>query len=283
MQQDFPSILQTFQFGFAQIALVATILITLMCGILSPVVVLKQRAYLGDTLSHLVFPGVVAGILLTKFTSLPFWFCILSGSIITALLGTYISEWILKKLKIPPDASAIICLTSFFAIGIIAISSNRGTRIDPESILFGDVLTLSWKDISVLSITLIFVAISIITLKKHWDAWLSDPEFAEIAGFKVKILEKLFPILMTLAILSGLFAVGGLMISALLTIPTIIYQPRSVFSPIVVLLSLIVGIIGVLLAFTFNWPVGPSIVVVGFTIILSKTFAILLQDKKGMS
>jgi ABC-type Mn2+/Zn2+ transport system permease subunit len=282
MLQGVPSIFQTFQFSFAQIALVATILITLMCGILSPVVVLKQRAYLGDTLSHLVFPGVIVGILLAKFTIFPFWACILIGATITALLGTFISEWILKTLKIPPDASAVICLTSFFAIGIIAISSNRETRIDPESILFGDVLTLAWRDIAVLAGTLIFVAVSILSLRKHWDAWLSDPEFAEIAGFKVKILEKLFPILMTFAILSGLFAVGGLMISALLTLPTIIYQPRSVFSPIVVLLSLIGGLLGILLAFSFNWPVGPSIVLVGFASILVKTLAVCLQEKKGI-
>ncbi|APJ04021.1 metal ABC transporter permease [Silvanigrella aquatica] len=282
MFQEMPAFFQIFQYSFAQIAVIATILITLMCGFLSPVVVLKQRAYMGDTLSHLVFPGVIAGILFSNYTDFPFWICILLGAIVTALLGTFISEWILKSLKIPPDASAVICLTSFFAMGIIAISSNRDTRLDPESILFGDVLTLSWRDVGILAGALIFVATAILSLKKHWDAWLSDPEFAEIAGFKVKTLEKLFPIMMTFAILSGLFAVGGLMISALLTLPTIIYQPRSVFSPIVVLLSLIGGLLGILLAFSFNWPVGPSIVIVGFVSILVKTLAVRLQEKKGI-
>jgi ABC-type Mn2+/Zn2+ transport system permease subunit len=281
MQQAIISAFQIFQFSFAQIALVAIILITLMCGFLSPVVVLKQRAYLGDTLSHLVFPGVIAGILLAKFTIFPFWSCILIGASFTALLGTFISEWILKTLKIPPDASAVICLTSFFAIGIITISSNSGTRIAPESILFGDVLTLNWLDIGVLGFSLALVATSILSLRNHWDAWLSDSEFAEIAGFKVKILEKLFPILITFAILSGLFAVGGLMISALLTLPTIIYQPRSVFSPIVVLLSLMGGLVGILFAFSFNWPVGPSIVLVGFASIIIKTFVVRLQVREG--
>jgi len=279
MLQEIFTFFEIFNFEFAQIALIATILITILCGTLSPVVVLKQRAYLGDTLSHLVFPGVVIGIVIAKLTLLPFWGCILIGSISTALLGTFLSEWILKTLKIPPDASAVICLTSFFAIGVIAISNAKDTRIDPESILFGDVLTLSWLDIWVLVITVITVLISIISLRKHWDAWLSDPEFAEIAGFKVKLLEKLFPILMTAAILSGLFAVGGLMISSLLTLPTIIYQPRSVFSPIVVLLSFIGGILGFLLAFSFNWPVGPSIVLLGFFSIIVKTLSIQIQEK----
>ncbi|WGL60166.1 metal ABC transporter permease [Pigmentibacter sp. JX0631] len=279
MLQEFLSFFQIFNFEFAQIAFIAIILITIMCGTLSPVVVLKQRAYLGDTLSHLVFPGVIVGIVVAKLTLLPFWGCILIGSIATALIGTFLAEWILKTLKIPPDASAVICLTSFFAMGIIAISNAKDTRIDPESILFGDVLTLSWLDVLVLAITLVCVLISIIFLRKHWDAWLSDPEFAEIAGFKVKLLEKLFPVLMTAAILSGLFAVGGLMISSLLTLPTIIYQPRSVFSPIVVLLSLIGGILGFLLAFSFNWPVGPSIVILGFFSIIVKTLSVQIREK----
>ncbi|MGY3804847.1 metal ABC transporter permease [Pigmentibacter ruber] len=279
MLQEFLSFFQIFNFEFAQIAFIAIILITIMCGTLSPVVVLKQRAYLGDTLSHLVFPGVIIGIVLAKITLLPFWGCILIGSIATALIGTFLSEWILKTLKIPPDASAVICLTSFFAMGVIAISNAKDTRIDPESILFGDVLTLTWLDVFVLAITLGFVLISIIILRKHWDAWLSDPEFAEIAGFKVKLLEKLFPVLMTAAILSGLFAVGGLMISSLLTLPTIIYQPKSVFSPIVVLLSFIGGILGFLLAFSFNWPVGPSIVLLGFFSIIVKTLSVQIREK----
>lgn len=279
MLTEILSFFQIFNFEFAQIALIATILITLMCGTLSPVVVLKQRAYLGDTLSHLVFPGVIIGIVVAKMTLWPFWACILCGSVATALFGTFLSEWILKTLKIPPDASAVICLTAFFAMGIIAISTTKDTRIDPESILFGDVLTLSWFDVGVLAVTLTVVLIAIISLRKHWDAWLSDPEFAEIAGFKVKLLERLFPILMTAAILSGLFAVGGLMISSLLTLPTIIYQPRSVFSPAVVLLSFIGGILGFLLAFSFNWPVGPSIVLLGFFSIIVKTLSIQIQEK----
>lgn len=274
------SIWSNFEFNFVNTALIATIFITLMCGFLSPVVVLKQRSYLGDTLSHLVFPGVILGIILTRFTNLPFWLCVFSGASLTAFIGAFISEWILKTLKIPPDASAVICLTAFFAMGVIGISSNKDMRISPESILFGDVLTLSKLDLLVLAIAFITSATAILLLRKHWDAWLSDPEFAEIAGFKVKLLEKLFPFLITFAILSGLFAVGGLMISALLTLPTIIYQPKSVFSPAVVLISLAEGLLGIIVAFTCNWPVGPSIVLVGFTTILIKTTITHLQMTK---
>ena len=266
-----PFFLQIFSYDFARMALAATILISLTCGLLSPVVVLKQRSYLGDTLSHLVFPGVVLGILVSQIYHLPQWGCVAIGAAGTAFIGTFLSEWILKKLKSPPDSSAIVCLTTFFALGVIIISTQKGIRVSPDSIFFGDVLTLNYTDLSVILTAFIIVLIGVLSLKKHWDAWLVDTEFAEIAGFKVQLLNKLFPVLLTISVLSGLFAVGGLMISALITIPTLLYAPRSVFSPIVILFSLCLGLAGFFIAFFFNWPVGPSIVLLGFVSLFFKT------------
>ncbi|MBX9703099.1 MAG: metal ABC transporter permease [Silvanigrellaceae bacterium] len=265
------------EFEFIRIALIATLLVTLICGLLSPLVVLKQRSYIGETLSHVIFPGVIFGYFCAEFFQLPFWLCLFLGASITALLGTYILENILKTLKIPNDAAAIICLTSFFAIGIIQLSKMRSSRIDPGKILFGDVLTLSWTDISLLAVVLGAVSLAIVTLKKHWNAWLSDPEFAEVAGFKVKLLDKLFPVLVTFTVLTGLFAVGGLMISALLTFPAVLYQPRSVVSFPTLLISVTAGLIGFCLSFQLNWPVGPSIVVASFAFVLIRIGALRLK------
>jgi ABC-type Mn2+/Zn2+ transport system permease subunit len=273
-------IFQIFEFRFAQIALVSTLFVTLTCGMLSPVVVLKQRSYLGDALSHLIFPGIVFGFLLAQYSELPFWACVFSGAFVTALLGTFLSEWVLKTLKIPPDASAVMCLSAFFAWGALIISSHPNTNIHPESLFFGDILTLTWTDATILGFVFIFVTFSIFLLQRHWDAWLSDPEFAKIMGFHVKLLDRLFPVLMTCVILSGIFAVGGLMISALLTLPTILYQPRSVFSFPVIFISFLGGIFGILTAFAINWPVGPTIVVIGFVSVLIKTGILSMQEKK---
>ncbi len=144
-------------------------------------------------------------------------------------------------------------------------------RISPESLFFGDALTLNHTDLALILGSCAIVFVAIFSLRKHWDAWLVDNEFAHIAGFKVELLNKIFPILLTVSILSGLFAVGGLMISALITIPALLYSPRSVFSLPVVLLSLGTGLLGLVSAFAFNWPVGPTIVLVGFVALLGKT------------
>jgi ABC-type Mn2+/Zn2+ transport system permease subunit len=260
-----------FQYHFAQIALIAVLLVTIITGLLSPLVVMKGRSYLGDTLAHLVFPGVIMGLLCAQWMQWPLWICMFVGAFITALLGTSLAEWILKNLKIPADSAGVLCLTAFFAIGVILISHNRETRLNPDSILFGDVLSLSWLDVGVLGFVALIVLASVLWLRNHWDAWLADAEFAQLMGFRVKTLNTLFPILLTICVLSGIFSVGGLMISALITMPALIYAPRRVFSPPVLLGSVLCGLVGLVCSFLVNAPVGPCIVLIGFVCVLFKT------------
>jgi ABC-type Mn2+/Zn2+ transport system permease subunit len=257
-------------YGFAQIAAASVLLVSLMCGLLSPAIVLKQRSYLGDTLAHLVFPGVIAGYFTARALDLPLWASLVAGAAISGLLGNVLLGALERRLRIPPDAAAVVTLTAFFAAGVIAVSKVSGTRVDLHTILFGDVLTLEWNDVWTLGAVNVLALAAIAGLRRHWDAWGADPEFAAIAGFKVVAVERLFPILTTFVVLSGMFAVGGLMISALLAIPAILTSPRSFFSPLTVLVSALMGLTGLALAFQFDWPVGSTIVLVGALCVCAK-------------
>lgn len=265
------------EFEFAQIALLCTFFVSVLCGFLSPVVVLKNRSYIGDTLAHLVFPGVICGFFVSEVLGLPLWFSLFVGAATSGLIGTLVSDFILKVLHLPQDSAAVVTLTGFFGAGVIAVSRFRGTRIDLDRYLFGDVLTLEWSDAAILGIVCFGVGVSLVALRKHWDCWLSDPEFAEIAGFKVKLVGRLFPVLVTLAVLTGMFAVGGLMMSALLTLPAVLRRPHSVISVPAIASSIGIGLAGLLLAFQFDWPVGSAIVVFGFLLVLMK--ALVLKAK----
>ena len=81
-----------FEAEFAQLALACTLLVGALCGILSPTIVLKQKAYIGDTLAHLVFPGIVVGYFASMALSLPLWWSLMLGAAITGLIGSYLVE-----------------------------------------------------------------------------------------------------------------------------------------------------------------------------------------------
>lgn len=264
---------------FARMALLSTLLIGLMCGLLSPTIVLKQRAYTGDTLAHLVFPGIVAGYFMSLGFGLPLWASLIVGASVTGLLGTVLVEKLERILALPPDSAAVVTLTGFFASGVVAVSKVRGTRIDLERFLFGDVLTLSVSEAVLIAVALGCVALTLVLLRRDWDAWLSDGEFALLVGFRVRLIERLFPILVTAAVLTGLFAVGGLMMSALMALPAVISPPKSALSWGTVVLSVTLALLGLIFAFALDWPVGSTIVLLGFILVLIKAIVVSLRHR----
>jgi ABC-type Mn2+/Zn2+ transport system permease subunit len=276
---DWSALSAFFEAEFARMALLCTILVGGLCGFLSPTIVLKQRAYVGDTLAHLVFPGLVAGYLVAVSFEAPLWLSLMSGAVVTGLLGSFLVEKIERILLLPPDSAAVVTLTGFFAGGVVAVSKLRGTRIDLERFLFGDVLTLSPADAAVLMVVLVFVAVALLLLRPHWDAWLSDSEFALVMGFRVKLIERLFPVLVTAAVLTGLFAVGGLMMSALLALPAALLPPKSALSLRTVVFSIALAVVGLAVAFVLDWPVGSSIVLLGFVLVLAKAVVVSVRDR----
>jgi ABC-type Mn2+/Zn2+ transport system permease subunit len=262
---------------FARMALLCTLLVGALCGLLSPTIVLKQRAYVGDTLAHLVFPGLVAGYFAAAEFQLPLWGSLMVGAVVTGLIGNFAVEKLERALRLPPDSAAVLTLTGFFAAGVVVVSRLRGTRLDLEKFLFGDVLNLNPEDALVLGIVLLIVGVCLIGLRKDWDAWLSDPEFALLVGFRVRLIERLFPVLVTAAVLTGLVAVGGLMISALLATPAALLPPKSAVSWRAFALSLTLSLIGLFLAFALDWPVGSTIVLTGFILVLTKAIVVSVR------
>lgn len=268
-----------FEAEFAQLALASTLLVGALCGVLSPTIVLKQKAYIGDTLAHLVFPGIVAGYFTSTALGLPLWGSLMLGAALTGLMGSYLVERLERTLRLPPDSAAVLTLTGFFAAGVVAVSKLRGTRIDLERFLFGDVLNLDHGDVYALLVVLLFLLALVIWLKKDWDAWLSDSEFAQLMGFRVRLIETLFPMVVTAAVLTGLVAVGGLMISALFTVPAAVLPPKSALSPRAVVFSVLLAFLGLLAAFALDWPVGSTIVLLGFILVLGKAIVIRLPGR----
>ena len=266
---------------FARIAFVAILLVCFSGGLLSPSVVLKQRSFWGDALSHLVFPGVILGLLFSELLGLPQWICMVSGAAATALLGSFLLPKIERILKIPADSAGVVLLTCFFAIGMILSSKFSDilleTNFDLHRFLFGDVLTLGWLDLVPLGLTCAVTAICLVILRPDFDAWIADAEFAKLAGFRTRVVEVVFPVLVTATLLCGIFTVGSLMISALITLPAVLTQPRSSLARSSVFTSLLIGILGTLAGFAFDLPMGPSLVLCGGVLVLAR--ALVLRGK----
>ena len=258
------------QYEFFQIAFCSVFLVSMLTGLMSPAVVLKQRSYIGDTIAHLVFPGVVCGYLAQAYFALPLWICLGIGAGVSALAGTLLVSFLERKLAIPADSAAVVVLTMFLGIGVTLLSKNPRAGVDTHRFLFGDVLSQSWGDVGVIAAVLVVVFSFLNFYRRDWNAWAADPEFAAIAGFRVPLLEKLFPVFLTMVVLAGIFSVGGLLMSLLLTFPAVLVAPRTLVSLQTVAVSCAVGLGGFFLSVVFDLPVGSAIVVLGGLLVVGK-------------
>lgn len=272
MTTEFVLVRDLIELEFARIALVSALLVGAICGLLSPLVVYKQRSYIGDTLAHLVFPGVVVGLALADVFALSSWASMFIGAAITAVLGSFLSEKIHARSRFPHDSVAVTVLTGFFAIGILIFAANRGrlAAIDFEQILFGDILALSWNDAFGLLAVLLVVTLSLVYLRRDFECWVTDADFAEIAGYRTRQLEMLFPVLVTLTVLASMFAVGVLLVSSLLALPTLLVRPRTILSLRSIMSGIFVTFFGLAIAFQFDLPVGATIVAIGLAALSAK-------------
>ena len=128
-------------------ALLASLMVGVMCGVLGCFIVLRNMSLIGDALSHAVLPGVVFAFMavnlggvyflcdgingenckhiLEDYYSIAFFI----GSVLAALLAAIFITWIQKNVRTENDAAIGIVFTTMFSIGVIgisALSKNHG-------------------------------------------------------------------------------------------------------------------------------------------------------------
>ena len=101
------SISDAFQYAFMQRALLTSMMVGAICGMLSCYVVLKRWSLLGDAISHAVLPGVAIAYLL----GLPFFI----GAFVTGRWGLVLLSAILE---LNPMRQWVLCLPGLLRLAL---------------------------------------------------------------------------------------------------------------------------------------------------------------------
>src|SRR5690242_5024629 len=99
-----------------QRAVIEVLLMGLTCGVIGTYVVLRGMAFIGDALSHAIFPGVVIAFL----WGIGFFVGALAFGIITALLIGSVS----RNRRVSEDTAIGVLFVAMFALGIVLISGR---------------------------------------------------------------------------------------------------------------------------------------------------------------
>lgn len=239
-------------------ALITSIILGIMSGILGSFIVLRQLSLMGDALSHAVLPGVAISYLLG--------INVLFGATVFGILASILIEYITKKSKIKADTAIGIILSTFFALGIILISQVR-SGVDLNHVLFGNILAVTPEEIFQSFILMIVVIVVVVALYKELMITSFDPVFSQAAGLNNSFFHYLLMLLLTIFTVSSLSQVGIVLVVAMLVIPaaTSYLWNKHLSSMIVTssILGVVFGLLGVVVSFKYNLPTSATIVLIG--------------------
>lgn len=246
------------QFEFMRRAFAAAIIIGLVTGFLGVHVVIRGLAFIGDAIAHAAFPGVVIAFLLDRSL-------FLGGAVFGTMTALGIGV-VSQTRRVREDTAIGVLFTGAFALGVVLISTESSYTGDLTSFLFGQVLAVSMADLWLSAGFGAGVVLVALALHRQLVAAAFDREMAAAMGLRVFWLDMLLFVLVTLAIVMSLRAVGNILVVALLVTPAAtarLLTDRIV--PMMALSSLLGaagGVIGLYVSFHEDLAAGGMIVLV---------------------
>lgn len=252
-----------FQYEFMTNAVLAGLIISILCPIIGLFIVLRRNSMLGDTLSHSSFAGVAIGLVLGINPIFSSFIFTTICAIIIELLRNYFKKY--------AELVMSIVLTLSLGIAIILISSGK-TTAKVNSILFGSILTVSRENLLIILVVglLCLGVLGLIYNKLIYVIF--DEDGAKTAGISVKAINYLFNILVAATISLSIQIMGILVISSIIVVPVAAaMQLKKSFNK-TLFLSALCGIIdimfGLILSYFCNTAPGGTIAVTSVIILI---------------
>tara|TARA_A100001037_G_scaffold302492_1_gene334258 strand:- start:84 stop:944 length:861 start_codon:yes stop_codon:yes gene_type:complete len=253
---------EPFTYNFMLRSLVVAIAVGFMLPLLGAYVINRNLGFMGDALAHSAFPAMILGLVI----GVNIFVAAIPGVIIMALLLGYI----VNKSKIGEDTAIGILFSSLFALGFILLSIYDTIPLNIEDVLFGQILGVSNNDVLVTFVLLIIVVITSLIFYKQFLFISFDPIGARVSGLKVNLLDNVFLIVLSLAIIGALQSVGIILVLSMLITPAAaakLIMKTFVGSMIAgSIFGIMASVIGLYLSYYLNFPSGPSMALTAVSI-----------------
>jgi manganese/iron transport system permease protein len=231
-------------------------------GTIGTYVVLRGLSFIGDALSHAIFPGVVLAFLIGAGI---FWGALLFGVLTSAAIAV-----VATNRRVKEDSAIGVLFVGSFALGIVLISSSRNFTRDLTSFLFGNVLGVTTNDIVLSAVAGIVVLLLIVLLYKELLITSFDRAAAQAMGLPVFWLDLLLLVMISLTIVVSLRAVGNILVVAMLITPAATARLLTDRLPVMMVVSAAIGVLsgvtGLYISYWNDVAAGGTIVLVATVI-----------------
>lgn len=261
-------------YDFLQSALITSIMVGVMSGIIGSFIILRGMSLMGDAISHAVLPGVAVAYMLG--------INILIGASVFGILAALLIGFVSTHSKLKNDTSIGIVFSAFYALGFILISL-AGSSTNLHHILFGNVLAVSNSDMITTVIVLCIAVLFVVIFYKELLISSFDPTFAQTYGLNTRVMHYALMLVLTLVTVSALQTVGIILVVAMLITPAataFMWTNRmSVMLVMAAIFGVIASTVGLYLSYALNWASGPAIVIVAAAMFV---VSFLFAPKQGL-
>ncbi len=247
-------LLEPFTGELTRLASVELVILGIACGALGAWVVLLGRAFLSESLTHALLPGLVVG-------------SVAGMSLATgALLGTVTAfganAAAARAPRTSPSSATAIAVTTLVGAGALMATRVEGAGL-LERLLFGDPLGIDTSDIVAGAVLAAGVAVAIWLLRRPLAAYAFEPETVRTLGINAAAVEWAFLGVLSLTVAAAAFIAGSLLAPALMAGPALGLRTTRVRATHLPLYAGLVGgacgFAGVYLSYLAVLPVSASV------------------------
>jgi ABC-type Mn2+/Zn2+ transport system permease subunit len=243
---------------FMMRALLAGVLVALLCAVAGTFVVLRGLAFIGDALAHGDLPGVAGALLLGAPG-------IVGAAVGSAVMIVGVSA-ITHRTRLSSDTAIGLLFVGMLALGVIIVSRSDSFNGDIIRILFGEILGIDSSDLLVLLAATVVIAALAVVFARPFLLLCFDPEQADVAGFRASRYHVVMLVMVATTVVVSFQAVGTLLVFGMLIAPA--GAGALLARRVTAMMAWAAGLgsasvyIGLLLSYHFDLAAGASIVFV---------------------
>lgn len=253
---DFLSDLLNPNFAFLPRALLIAIASSVICGLVGTHVVLRGLSFVGDALSHAVFPGIAIAFALHG----PI---LLGGGIAGVLVAVLISVFSYNR-RIREDSIIGIFFAAAFALGLVIVAKTPGYTGSLESLLFGSLTGVTNTDLLASLLACALIGLVLTVFHERIVLVSVDRDYAQSKGLSVLGIDLILHVAIAAAVVISVQTIGNVLVLALLITPAASARLLTdrVFTMMLLapLLGSLAAFLGIWSSWSFDIPSGAAIV-----------------------
>lgn len=201
-----------FALPFLQRPLVLLLVLAVAAATVGLLVHLRRLEFIGDGLTHAVFPGLVIGFVVAGSPGL------MPGAIVAALAAA-VALTVLARRGTGDETAIAVLLTAFFSLGVVIVSTRRDDAVQLQELFFGRLLTVTDAQLA-WSVGLVAVAVALVAATWRQQVLRAfDVQAARAAGIRILWLDLIANVAVGLFVVAAASAIGVLLVLAVLSVP----------------------------------------------------------------